>query len=594
MDAQQVASLFRSRSNDLSERHSRMQQVSDVYYGRVGLPLPELSRDEEAAVPNLCKQGADGLAQRIASVMPNQIWPALRPGIKTSEAKADGRRQIAYGWLEHSHAKKLFARRARWMITYASAPVVIRPDASYSGPCWEPTSPFDVFPAKKALDSYTPEDVLIRHKRPLRWIQERYPEAAAALTKPRNCTPDHMFTVLEYIDSEIIHFSALGEANIDPYFSETVKPNAVDLTTVPNRAGICWAVTPEQVALDAPAGQFDGILGMYATQAAMMALQVIATRRGIWPHTWLVNPNGGAVPHISQQPDPETGTPGIVTNGIIDRQQLDPSFRAQDVIDRLEYSMRQTAGLPAEMGGSGSQNVRTGRRGAQVMSATIDYKIAEVQDALAESLHEENVRAIAIDKGYFNFSKSMYVSTKGVRGKVDYKPSDVFEDGAEHIVEYSMAGTDLEQLVITGGQRLGMNTMSRRSFMELDPMVSDAEAEDQRVRFESLENSFLVSIQTLASQPDGPMQLPDLIRLGQKMLAQGKLWYEAAAELQEEKQKEQAQGAPQGAPETMPGMAMPGQGAEVPSIGEPTQSMSNLTEMLGQLGATDTALAMRK
>src|SRR5690606_38354881 len=156
------------------------------------------------------------------------------------------------------------------------------------------------------------------------------------------------------------------------------------------------------------------------------------------------------------EPDYEAGTPGIVVNGTIDRQQNPPNIAAGQLAARLEWAQRDTAGLPRELGGLSRSNVRTARRVSQVLGASIGCTIAEAQDAFAESLHAENVRAIAIDKAYFNVKKSFYVSQKGSSGDVEYKPSEVFEND-RHVVSYPLAGTDLSDLVINGGQRVGMN-----------------------------------------------------------------------------------------------------------------------------------------
>ena len=593
---EEIAGLFRDRVTRLADRHARMREVSDVYYGRVELPLPELSKREKAAVPNLCQQGTDQMARRAASVLPNQLWPATRPGIGISDERAKLRKQVAYGLWEHSKMRKLLAHRARWYITYASAPVIVRPDDKLRIPRWELHSPFDVFPSQEQIDCYTPDDVIVRHYRTLGWLRDNYPVAAARLAKRDQPSPDDVHECVEYIDSEEVVWCVLARADATSEYGVRPAPDrlSVEMTSVPNRAGMCWAVIPERVSLDAPAGQFDAILGMYATQAALMALQIIAVRKAIWPTTWIVNPNGPAIPNKISDPDPRTGTPGVLVNGILDRQQLDPSFQAQATIDHLEQSQRQTAALPAELGGSGSQNVRTGRRGSQIMSASIDFTIAECQDAFAEALHDENLRAAAIDKAYFNTTKNFYVSTKGARGKVEYTPGDIWGDSVEHIVAYPVAGTDLSDLVINGGQRVGMGTMSKRSFMEIDPLVDDAEAEDQRVKFEALEAAFFTGLQTMANNPDGPWQSPDVARFAKKMIGDDKPWYVAADELQKEKQAEQAQGAPMGAPETMPGLAMPGQGAEVPpAIPGLGPGSEDVTSLLSQLGVADQAVRMR-
>jgi len=596
LSPEEIAGLFRDRVARDAERHAWMQAVSDVYYNRTQLPLPELSKNEQAAVPNLTKQGTDQLAARIASVLPVQTWPATRPGIAASEKRADLRRQVAYGFWEHSHMPKLLAKRARWFMAYATAPVIVRPDPKLRIPRWEPHSPFHVFASSEHIDCYTPDDVCIRHFRTLGWLKANYPEAAARLATRDRPSPGDVHECIEYIDADEIVFCALARADATTEYGVRPAPErlSVEVTRVPNRAEMCWAVVPNRVSLDEAAGQFDAILGMYTTQAALMALQIIAVRKAIWPTTWAVNPNGPAIPDVIQEPDSRTGTVGILVNGILDRQQLDPSFQAQATIDHLEASQRQTAGLPAELGGSGSQNVRTGRRGSQIMAASIDFTIAEAQNALAEGAHDENLRATAIDKAYFDTTKTFYVSTKGARGKVEYKPGDIWGDTVEHIVEYPVAGTDLSDLVINGGQRVGMGTMSKRTFMGIDPLVTDDEAEEQRVKFEAIEAAGLSAIQTLAANPDGPMQLPDLARIARKMFAEQKVWYEAVAEVQEEKQAEQSQGAPMGAPETMPGLAMPGQGAEVPAtIPGLGPGGEDMTSLLSQLGVADQAVRMR-
>lgn len=570
-----------------------MREVRDTYNGDVVIPLPEISKHEQATVANLTQQGLDQIARRVASVIPNLTFPPLRPGKQASEDRADTRRKVTYGWWEQNSMRKVLARRSRFFLGYASAPVLIRPDMRLGGPRWEPVSPLDSFPAHTRLDGSEPEDIIVRERRSLRWLRNNYPEAALKVHKKENCGPDELFDVLWYVDPEEVVFCVLGHRKQHEW-SEDPHPEtmAVDLTRMPNRAEMCWAVNPQRITLDRPLSHFDGILGMYQTQAALTAMEIIAARKTIFPDTWLVNANTGAQPHIVQEPDYESGTPGIVVNGIIDRQQIPPNFSASQIADRLEYAQRMTAGLPAELGGMSSSNIRTGVRGSQVLAASIDFTIAEAQDAFAESLHAENVRAIAIDKAYFDTKKSFYVSTKGNRGLVDYKPSETFETD-QHVVEYPIAGTDLSDLVINGGQRVGMGTMSKKSFMDIDPLVSDADAEEQRIKFEQMEQAFFAAVQSEAAMPEGPWQAPDLARLAKKMFAEGLSWYDAVAELQKEKQEEQAQGALPGSPEAMPGLAMPGQGAEVPTIGEPTESMSNLTQMLNQLGSADTAIAMR-
>lgn len=592
--ADDIATLYQTRLTRLGPLFARMVDVRDTYNGDIVLPLPELSRNEQAAVANLTQQGCDQFGHRIASVLPMLTYPPLpdkaRNNVERADQAAAQRRQVTYGWWERSKVKKGIARRARWLLAYGAAPVIVRPDPTLECPVWDPHSPLDVFPSRVHIDCFTPADVIIRHKRDHAWLLAHYPAALAQIRKKHQPSPDDCYDCLEYIDDEEVVWVLLGVSQHDDMYTPSTGAKFAEMTRQPNRAGKCWAVIPQRVTLDRPMGHFDSILGMYKTEAALMALEIIATRKAIWPEPWLVNPNNGAQPHIVQTPDRQTGEPGVVTNGTLIFQQMDPSLRASTVRDQLQYAQRQTAGLPAELGGMSQTNVRTGRRGAQVISAAIDFTIAAAQDIFAESLHDEDIRAIAIDKAYYDTTKQFYVSTKGARGVVDYKPSDLFSTD-QHVVEFPISGYDLNDLIIGISQRVASGTLSKRSGMEVDPLVSDVDSEEERIRFEGIEQAFYTALQAAASQPDGPWQFPDLARFAQMMLGDNLPWYEAVDRLQKEKQAEQAKGAPPGAPETMPGLAMPGQGAEVPAIGEQGPSLDNLNQILGQLGRTQGAMA---
>jgi hypothetical protein len=595
--AADIAQLFHDRQSRDADRHAWMGWVSDVYNGRTNLPVPELRADEKAAVPNLLQQGTDQMARRAASVVPNLYCPPLRPGIKRSEELADKRRMVQHGWWAKNGIKRggtTQRQRSAWLISYAAAPVLIRPDPVSKMPRWDPHPPSRVFAARTPLNVITPPDVIVRHTQSLQWLRDHYPEAAARIHKAANAGPDAGFDVLEYIDDNEVVFVALGHDTSDDPYAEPppVDSMSVELVRRENRAGVCWAVCPKRPSLDAPIGHFDGIIGMYETQAVLMAMEVLAVRRAIWPEPWLENPNGGSQPRIVQHPDKVNGTPGIITNGRLNTVQMDPSFRSVNTMDRLEYAQRQTAGLPAELGGMSQTNVRTGRRGDQVVGAAIDFTIAEIQDALGDSADPELHRAVAIDKGYFDTRKTIYVSTKGMRGQVDYKPSETFEKGAEHVVEYPIAGTDLSDLVINGGQRIGQGTLSKQAFMEIDPLVSDVDVEINRIRKEAVEQAWIVAFQTEISSPEAEWTSADVADLGMR-LTRGEDLFEAVSDINDKRKEAQAEGAQPGSPDAMPGLAPPGAPGEIPAVGETGPSMQNMTSLLSQLGVADQALRMR-
>ena len=374
----------------------------------------------------------------------------------------------------------------------------------------------------------------------------------------------------------------------DPYNDDDhMRFEAFELERVPNRADRPTAIVPTRITLDRPQGQFDGILGMYNHQAKLMALELIAIERGVFPEQWLIA-NPGEIAKIIAPADGLKGQVGMVQGGQLKDMQIPSNLANLQAVDRLERNQRVTAQIPAEFGGESSTNIRTGKRGDSIMSATVDFAIQETQECFAESLREENRAAIAIAKGYFGKqSKSFYVNWKGAKGQVEYVPNKLFETD-ENQVSYAHAGADQNGLVISAGQRIGLGTMSKKRFMELDPLVDDPEKEHDNVIFEGVEQALMQSIQAQAADPQAPLPISDLAQLMLDVKLNKLELAEAIVKMQERIQERQAAEVPPGAPEGMPGMSMPGPGTGAEAggmapIGEPPPGPENLASMLGAL-----------
>ncbi len=600
--AEDIYNLYTTRKMSMGADFERMRVVQATMDGEVVIPLPELSKNEQSSVANLALRGMSQLAQRTASISPTLNFPSTRPGVQIRDTYARNRLRIMTGWHHDTRMRRVLSKRSRYLLAYADSAVLIKPDFQTGLPRWHVLDPLHTFPSERGYDDFTPYDCIVETTHSYLWLLNNYPDQARMVTKPSNWDHDDdaanydvRFTVLEYVDANENTLVLCGHENSDPYYqynpsATLVTPTCAILTTTPNLTGRCLAVTAGSICLSKKQGHFDGMLGMYQTQAALMAMTVTAQRRAIWPREWLVaRPNES--PKVVTIPDPLQGRPGELEGGVLETQSIDPSYRALEVMDRLEYAQRQQAGLPAEFGGMSPTNVRTGRRGAQVIGTSIDFTIAEAQDILADSINEEDKVAIAVDRAYFNYRKVYHISTRSYAGTVDYTPTDTWETD-QHIVDYPMAGTDLQNLPIEGGQRVAMNTLSREGFMEMDPVIRDPQAEKQRITREGIGVAFLSSIQQLAAMPEGPYQPIHLARLDQK-LASGKELYEAVMELQAEIQQEQATPAPTPA-EEQPGLSPPGQGAEQPpSIPETDTSMGNMAALLSQLGTVQTAQKYR-
>ncbi len=556
-----------------------MQKLRDAYNGDIIIPLPEMDKSEASAVANLIATGLDQSAMRIASTYPNCFYPALEPGNNASEKRANTRRRATLGWWEANKLPLKLRRRARLMIGYASSPVVLRPDPKRGIAKWEVRNPLSTFVAPtEDPDEMCPPDAIFTFKRGYRWLQENYPEQMGKLNKRANADPNTMFELLEYMDGDILVTAVIGE-QVTPGLSSGAS--YVELERVPNRTGMNLAVVPGRITLDRAMGQFDGLVGMYQLQAKLMALEVIAVERGIFPDTYLVSRPGESAKFISGPYDGRTGMVNIIQGGEIREAGMGQGTAANATIDRLERNMRITSGTPAEFGGESTSNIRTGKRGDAILSAVVDFPVQEAQEILAASLVEENKRAIAIAKSYFgNQRRSFYVSQGKVKGHVDYIPNKDFETDA-NTVTYAYAGADANALVVGLGQRVGIGTMSKRTAQEIDPLISDPEVEHDRTVSESLEAALLSSVQTQAAQ--GAIPPADLAKI-MKLVVSDKMDLASAVEkVQKEAQERQATPAPMGAPETMPGLAMPGMGAEQP-VEQAQAPAPSLDQLLGALG----------
>lgn len=563
IDPEQVLAIWLERKNREGPWAARAREVRDLYGGDIAVPLPELEKNEKPAVANLAYMGINQMGTRAASVLPDIQYPVRNSGVKSQVAQARKKRQANFGWWDANHIGLKMYRRGRWLLAYAKAPVIIRPDFQMDMPRWDLRDPLGVYEGDRA-DPENPlvPDVVSSVKRTYKWLAHRYPEQMAVLAKPRDCAPDYKFDVLEWIDHDCILLAVVG-ATVDDRDGWDQTPSAgaktQQLEYLPNRAGYCTAVVPTTIGLDSPRGQFDGMVGLYQMQSRLMALEVIAVEKGIFPNEWLVSDGTLGDPQIVQVADGRRGIIGKVKNGSLRQIQDNPGYQTFPTIDRLERAQRLNGGVPADFGGESQNNVRTGRRGENLLSATIDFTLQECQQIFAASLEAENRCAIAVAKGYLDTSKSFYVSWAGAEGQVDYKPSELF-DTDRNVVTYAQAGSDVNGLVISMGQRVGMGVMSKRTFMEKDPLIADPEVENDRVVVEALEAAYLQGVQARAANGDLPDV--DLIRVMELVRTDKKDLVAAVQQAQREAQERQAQQAPPGSPELQPGLSMPGMGVE--------------------------------
>ena len=572
--AEDIAAEFERRRNAWDPTLARMAKVRDIYNGDLVVPVDD--EMSEPAVANLVLTGIDQTAGRIASVLPEIYCPALRPGIQSSEAKAQARHDVWKSWWQANRLPTMLRRRARYLIAYGTAPVVMGVDIGKRQPTWRVRNPLSVYPAMDFEDELVPTDVIVAVVRPAAWVREHYPLQAQILDRD---LPDlASVTLLEYTDDEQI---SLVLTTAETYAHQD---RAALLEFVPNRAGRPLSVIPQRVVLDRLQGQFDQMVGLYKAQARLTALSLIATDKAVFPDTYLVSRPGEVAHYVEGPFDGRTGQVNVVAGGDPTELQSAPGFNTNPMIDRLERAQRISAAVPAEFGGESTSNIRTGRRGDAVLSAVIDFPIMEAQEAFAEALTVENKMAAAIAKAWWGSQRtSIYLTARGKRVGREYTPETTFETD-QNEVTYPVSGTDMNSLVVGMGQRIGLGTMSKRTAAEMDPLIDDPERETDRITSEQLDTAVLASIQQAAQAGSLPPQViarvAELVRSGQKELTEAV--DQATKEFAANQQAQQQQAAES----AMPGMP-PGELTQAgPSVQEAPQGMQNLAGLLRSLRNT--------
>ncbi len=602
----EIAAVYSERKRKRSPEFQKGYEIREQYNGDVVIPLPEMEKTERNAVANLLTLGLDQTAMRISSTAPEPLFAPSRPGIAKSEKQAEDRHKAVLGWWDMNSMELLDARGARHFIGYGQSPRVLLPDFKRKIPTWQLRDPLNTYPAASSNpDDMTPDDCIFAYYQPLWFLKEKYPEAMGKLARYRTANGDfenrdELFEVIEYIDHEDIVLGVIGTKS-KAFDNTIVGSEAIELIRTPNKAGVCTAVIPGRVSLDVRQGQFDGMLGMYQQQAMLQALSVIATKKGIFKDEWIIA-RAGEIPKILKMANGLNGEIGIIQGGDIKGEAMDPSYMAPQMIDRLEAMQRQQGGIPAQMTGNNPTNVRTGRASDSLLGATIDFTVAEAQKVLARARHEENVRAMAIDKGYWRKPKSFHVPWNGSITRLDYNPQELWESD-EHRVTFPHAGVDENGRTIEIGQLLGMGLITKEKARRDHPLIDDPVREGNGVVKEGLEQALLAGLQNQASQPGA--NVADIARIVQLTVENNKDLAQAILDVQREAQERQAKLDAQGnpamvdpnSPEAQPGMAAPGQGAEagtMASIDGPSENLQNLGNLFSRVRQPNMSIAAER
>ena len=581
-----------------------MQDICRMYNGDVIIPMPEMDESEKPSIANLLAQGVDQLAIRISSRMPDTDFPSIDMTNDRANERAHDARLAVLAWWDMNDLDLKFARSSRHYVGYGSTALLVKPvSANYFDkrkmPHWHVASPLNTFPAPSSdLDCIEPRDVIVLRQQTLAWLQARYPAQAHNLYKGKAARPDTIFDLLEYNDENETVLVVVGQKRGRYDYGDYAQgvSSCELLERYENRAGICLGVMAGRITMDRLQGHFDQIMGMFMTQAQLQAYALIGVRRTIFPEQWVVShPQAPGEARIVAYADGKQGDIGEIANGTMLTVTPQISQMVGVEIDRMERNTRVGMQLPAEVGGEAGTNIRTAKRGSEVMGSAMDPNIGEAQMVYERLFQAADERAIALAKAEWGNRKvSFYMPKNGKQnGPGQYTPNDVF-DSDFHFVKFSMPGVDAAGIPIEIGQRLQTKIMSLQTGREEDPMIEDAQAEGVQVQVEALEGSALAAIEQQAQLPQGAMDIHEIALMIQIRKSHPE-WgiAEVIAEAQKQTQEKQAalaaQQPPPGAPpspDQMPGMAQappPGAppGGPPPGIAQILQQLRTPTNQSG-------------
>lgn len=587
---------------------NQMITVRDRYNG--DWIVPYLTKEEAPELPPLTpaiiSETIDNFGMRAGSVVPAVFCPAIDPTKQSgrrSREYANTRRRIITGTYHKSRMQLLLRKAYRHLAGYATAALVVVPDFEYELPCVKVRDPLNTYPDPRTGEDFSnPENIGFVFAKSAAWIRSNWPAARAAI--PDTADGDDMWEMIEWIDEEHIVVGLLGPRQTNYYqFIQEPWRHTLELARWPNRVGMVTAICPQRVTLDRIASQLVHVTGITDLMARMMALDIMAKEKSIFPDRYVLG-RSGAVPQIvgGDWKDGRTGDMNLVLDADgIGSLPFAPDPTSAQAIDRLERNARVSSGLVPQMGGETYGALRTGRGIDALMGAAVDPRIQEMQEVMQAHLPHLNEVILETYKRYWGSKKFTMVSGwPSDSGEVVFTPNEHIETSA-NTVSYPIAGADVQSTNIILGQLLGADAISRKTFRERHPWIDDAASESARVDEETFERAAMQSLLAQAQTGQLPLIFLAEIEQARRQDPNGDIFTAIQVADQAMRERQAAQAEAQ-SPEAQPGLAVPeganptnpmGGAAPAPggqTIGAP-ENLAGLRELMNALQQTQRRVA---
>jgi hypothetical protein len=403
-----------------------------------------------------------------------------------------------------------------------------------------------------------------------------------------------MWDCVEWYDLDQTVFGIIGPVWDDRRMSNErpwITPWQQLSPVYPNRIGQSPAVVPHNVSLGRIASRIGSMLGNVDLQARLMALDILAQEKAIWPDMYAIGRAGG-MPRIigGTWKDGREGDINLLQDvESIGQIRSTPDIRTAQVVDRLERNFRTSTGLLPQFGGETYGALRTGRGIDALTGMALDPRIQELHEISEAWLPHLNAVILETYKAYWPDKKfSMYSGWPGDKGIVEFTPKEHIET-TDNTVSYNLPGADVIQQTQILGSLRGAKAISGRTFRAMHPYIDDPEAEEKLVQDEDFDEALRQSILQKLLTGEMPLVVSALIK---KYVAEGLDIFDAVVKADEEVRARQATQAPEpppgmaASPETMPGMAAPPQemmamqGAPGPAQGQAPDRRAQMAQLL--------------
>ena len=600
---EEISELMAERRLSLSPAIERMMVVRDRYNADVVVPVPNTDDDipYESLAPLLIADAVDHPALYASQVAPNIFVPALDPAKPTGTRSVDfanRRRKALYHSWDKSWWEMVMGRFYRQLTAYATAALVV--EYEHDVPRVTTRDPLSAYPEPRAPEDLTlPNNVGFIKGVSLEWLhanypatRQRFPQARSGFAVSDAAGEGDLWDIVEWIDEDCIVTGVLGPRAVHRSWTQEPIRYSFELSRYPNPVGRCTAVIGRRVTLDRVISQLSNLTGHVDLMATLMYLDIRATERSVFPDRYVLAKTG-------QNPrlvdgvwhDGASGEMNMVLDAdAIGNLPATPDPNGKIVQDRLERNFRVSSGLIPQSGGETYGALRTGRGIDALMGAALDPRTAELHHIAERYFTAVNEIVLAAYKAV-SPAKSFSVYSPLDPGAVEFVPSTHVENGrngtpfVDNSVTYPIPGMDDINSTQVIGQMMGAGLISTFDARRMHPHIKDPEGTERRMLAEQMQALMLSSLGERAQ--GGGIPPSDLAAIARRVL-QGEELHDAIDTVQREAQERQA-AEPSVPAEAAPGLANPGEGAEMGAGGLVSGGgtrLEQLREMIGALRAT--------